>query len=95
MSYLFLSVLFASVGAVGQLHAMNAEAEGAQQQLQQQLQQRQQQLAAIEAELKDNASLMVRRPLTNHEEAGSVPSSPAITERRVDVDESVFAAGID
>ncbi|CDI84954.1 HEC/Ndc80p family protein, putative [Eimeria praecox] len=43
---------------LGQLHAMNREAEATQQQLQQQLQQRQQQLAAVEAELRDNASLM-------------------------------------
>ncbi|XP_026189741.1 kinetochore protein NDC80 homolog [Cyclospora cayetanensis] len=41
-----------------QLHTMNAEAEAAQQQVQQQLQQRQQQLARVEGELRDNASLM-------------------------------------
>ncbi|KAL8432277.1 hypothetical protein Efla_000861 [Eimeria flavescens] len=43
---------------LGQLHAMHADAEAAHQQLQQQLQQRQQQLASVEAELRDNASLM-------------------------------------
>ncbi|KAL8456036.1 hypothetical protein Emag_000165 [Eimeria magna] len=46
---------------LGQLHALNGEAEAAHQQLQQQLQQRQQQLAGVEAELRDNASLMVRK----------------------------------
>ncbi|KAL8434181.1 hypothetical protein ACSSS7_003321 [Eimeria intestinalis] len=44
---------------LGQLHALKGEAEAAQQQLQQQLQQRQQQLSGVEAELRDNASLMV------------------------------------
>ncbi|CDJ59363.1 HEC/Ndc80p family protein, putative [Eimeria maxima] len=43
---------------LGQLHGMNREAEATHQQLQQQLQQRQQQLAAVEAELRDNATLM-------------------------------------
>ncbi|KAL8442699.1 hypothetical protein Emed_007201 [Eimeria media] len=60
---------------LGQLHALNGEAEAAHQQLQQQLQQRQQQLASVEAELRDNASLMVSSSSRNSGNSSNSSSS--------------------
>ncbi|CDJ37845.1 HEC/Ndc80p family protein, putative [Eimeria tenella] len=76
---------------LGQLQAMKRDAETAQQQMQQQLQQQQQQLAGIETELRDNASLMdtieqLRR------EADSLRRQIAETRSEISNEESVAAA---
>ncbi|KAL8271187.1 hypothetical protein Esti_004848 [Eimeria stiedai] len=76
---------------LGQLHALNGEAEAAHQQLQQQLQQRQQQLAGVEAELRDNASLMkLIEELTKQE--SSIRAGIAETKAEIAQQESRAAA---
>ncbi|CDI83975.1 HEC/Ndc80p family protein, putative [Eimeria acervulina] len=81
---------------LGQLHGMNREAEATQQQLQQQLQQRQQQLAAVEAELRDNASLMESLAAATEAERDSLLlQQKAATEEVQQLGERIKAQGID
>ncbi|CDJ51279.1 HEC/Ndc80p family protein, putative [Eimeria brunetti] len=81
---------------LGQLHAMNREAEATQQQLQQQLQQRQQQLAAVEAELRENASLMESLATATEAERDSLLlQQKAVLEEVQKLGDRIKAQGID